>query len=272
MAGICVGLFIASHAHAVAWQVSVDNTSGGAIFKVDQTVSGDNEASDWSGFYNKTTFRLGDFDNENFEGDIHFGMFFTSKATEKWKTNEIEYQTNDMSFWGFDTGLDVGWAFPIEAVSDFASEEITIVLTPLVGYKWKFMRFTSSNLTKSNAAVDTKAYDSDCNIHCVDVGGRVGLEINDQWEVFAKPIFGIVVANSSYTDEYDIGTISGGGGLVFDFDTGVNYAITEDLILGAMFAMEIQRLKGGTNDAGFSWLDNSLDVYGGELRLAYKFD
>ena len=264
-------MLVASHAYAVAWQVSVDNTMGGAIYKEDQTLGRYNVASDWSGFYNKTTFRLGDFDNEDFEGDIHFGMFFTSRATEKWDVNEIEYQTNDMSFWGLDTGLDVGWAFPIKAISDFAPEELNIVLTPLVGYKWKFMRFSRSKFDTINTITVAETVDEDYNIHCLDVGGRLSLEIDDRWEVFAKPIFGIVVYNGANNSE--LGTINGGGGLVFDFDTGVNYEITEDLVLGAMFAMEIQRLTGGTNDAGtIMWPDNSLDVYGGELRLAYKFD
>jgi len=274
MAGICVGLFIASHAHAVAWQVSVDNTSGGAIYKENQTSGNVKIANNWGGFYNKTTFRLGNFDNESFEGDIHYGMFFTSNAKQKLDVNEIEFSTNDMSFWGIDTGLDVGWAFPITATSDFASEELTIVLTPLVGYKWKFMRFASSNLTILDTVSLALTSDDDYNIHCVDVGGRVSMEINDQWEIFAKPIFGIVVYKSMYSsllgDEY--GTFNGGSGLVFDFDTGINYAITENLIFGAMFALEIQRLYGGTNSIGLSWQDTALDVYGGEIRLAYKFD
>jgi len=251
-----------------AWNVSIDDSMGVAFYKENDTIAGSTVKSDWKAFYNKTTIALSNYDGEGIEGEVRYGMFLTPNAKETWDVNSVRYQTNDMGFWGIDTGIDIGWGFSFEGVSDFADENLDITLTPLVGYRWKFFRFSRTNFNVSNIITSAETVDEDYSIHCLDLGARIGLDLGEKWEVFAKPIFGIVLYNSAKNSA--LGTIKGDGGFIFNMDTGVNYRLSENFVLGLMFTTEIQRLQGGTKDS-IMWPDNSLDMYGGKISLTYEF-
>ena len=149
-----------------------------------------------------------------------------------------------------------------------ASLNLDITITPLAGYSYKFIRFTTQNIVLFETYSMTGIYDTDYNVHSLDLGGKINVEVNDTFDVFIKPVVGIIFYDSAYTEASGIGTITGrGGSYQFNFDAGIDYPITENIILGIMFRTEMQRLEGG----GIFWLGNSLDVYGGDISLTYKF-
>lgn len=255
---VCAGLTISLQAYA--WEASIDSFIGGASY-------GENEGtvdSDWSAFYSKTTLSAGDYDNEEIEGDVHFGMSVSATATETWDIGGVEYQTNDMSLWGMDTGGDIGWAFS----TDVGGEDTKVVITPLLGYRWKFIRFTRENFTILKTITIRETIDEDYNLHFLDLGGRVSAEFGDKFEIFAKPIFGIGLYNGA--DNSALGTVDGDGGFLFNLDTGVNYLAAENLVIALAFSCEIQRLTGG-EEGNVIWPDNSLDTYGGTIGVKYRF-
>lgn len=258
---LCV--MICSASCSYAWEMSIDNYAGGALYQESDSATGTEVRSDWKAFVYKYNIAFSKYDNQNVQGEIFYGMAVTSKATETWNINGTEYQTNDMSFWGLDTGLAIGWAFPIKI-----SEEVDIALTPLVGYRWKFERFTRSNFVILRRITITETVDEDYSIHTIDVGGRVNFKFNEHVDFFIKPIFGIVFYNGARNSV--LGTIDGTGGFLFDADAGISYSITENFIIGAAFRMELQRLDGGTK-GNMIWPDNQLDMYGGTLTVKYKF-
>jgi hypothetical protein len=242
-----------------ALEVTVDDTMAAAIYKEDErTIS-----SDWHAFYNKSTIYLADYDGKSIEGEAFFGMFVTAEATESWDINSIEFQTNDMRFWGMDTGADIGWGFSFDM-----NDETTLCIVPMAGYRWKFIRFTRQNFNILNTITIRETVDEDFNLHFLDLGGRVSAKFGEKFEIFVKPIFGIALYNSAENSES--GAIEGDGGLLFDMDAGFTYAMTENLILGFMFTCEIQRLNGGESGM-WLWPDNSLDTYGGTISLTYRF-
>lgn len=265
---IFMTFLISLHAQAEVWEVSADHYMGAAIYRESDTYEGTDIESDCKSFYEKVTLNFGNYDKEGLEGDIHYGMFFTSGATETWDVDSVQFQTNDMRFWGIDAGFDIGWAFPIEGISDFSYNKINMVLTPIVGYRWKFIRFSRDDMNIMNTVVITETVDEDFYINSIDVGGKLDIEINDSLNLFIKPILGIVVYNSSYNSA--LGSMGGGGGLFFDGTVGLDYSITDDVVLGLSFRTELQRLQGGEKD-GMIWPDNSLDIYGGSVSIKYLF-
>lgn len=148
------------------------------------------------------------------------------------------------------------------------SRKMDITLSPLVGYRWKFIRFTRSNFVIMRVITVTETIDEDYNIHSMDLGARINFKINDKFNVFTKPVFGIVLFNEARNSI--AGTIDGDNGFLFNFDAGVNYAITENLIVEGAFKMELQRLNGGTS-GDIIWPDSNLDSYGGTITIRYKF-
>lgn len=257
LAVMCVVSLVSLQAYA--WEVAFDSFIGGASYEENEGVVD----SDWSAFYNKNTVSLGDYDNEEIEGDVHFGMSVSATATETWNISGTEFQTNDMSFWGMDTGADIGWAFSTDM-----GDDAKITLTPLLGYRWKFIRFTRENFTILNTITIRETIDEDYNLHFLDLGGRVGAEFGDQVEIFAKPIFGIGLYNGA--DNSELGTIDGDGGFLFNLDTGINYLASEDLVVALAFSCEIQRLTGGES-GNIIWPDNSLVAYGATIGVKYRF-
>ena len=248
---------------AYAWEISFDNTIGGAIYEESDNSTGTEIKSSWSSFVYKGNVVGSKYDNKYVQGEIFYGMSVAPTSTETWNINGTEYQTNDMSFWGIDTGVLLGWAFPIEI-----PEKMDIALTPLVGYQYKFTRFTRSNFVVLRKITITATVDEDYNIHSLDLGARVNFKINDKFNVFVKPIFGIVLYNSANNSV--AGTIKGDGGFLFNLDAGLNYAITKNFVVEGAFRMELQRLNGATSGS-ILWPDNSLDNYGGTITVRYKF-
>lgn len=244
-----------------AWEVSLDDYTGGAAYRE----SADVVESDWSAFYNKTTLHLGDYDNKEIEGNVHFGISASDENTETWVVDGAEYQTNDMSFQGTDTGLDIGWALPVDMGKD---GKAALTLTPLLGYRWKSISFTRDNFIIQNTITEKKAIYEDYDLHFVDLGGRVSAEFADKLEFFARSVFGIGLHNGANNSEY--GTVDGDAGLLLNFDTGVSYSPTENVVVRLAFTCETQHLYGGANDTAF-WPNNSLDTYGGTVSVKHRF-
>jgi len=262
---LSAALFAANEAHA--WEFSFDNYPAYAIYEENADVSGVNVSSDWKAFYYKGVLSLSKYDNENFQGEIHCGMGVGSKSTETWDLNDSQVQTNDMSFWNMDTEALIGWAFATPTPTVDAPHGFKFVITPLIGYGWRFDRFTRQNFHAFGAVNMTDIVDEDYNIQSADLGGRISINY-EKVTFYVKPIFGIVVYNSANNNE--LGTVKGDGGFLFNFDAGIDYSLTQNIILGAAFKMELQDLNGATKD-NVVWPDNLLQTYGGTISVRGKF-
>lgn len=255
-----VSLFMAP---CYAWEISVDDTLGGAVYKEEDSSAGFDLDSDWKAFYNKTTLYLADYDNKNIEGEARFGFAATAAGEETWDINTSEYQTNDMSFWGTELGFALGWAF-----QGVVMDDVDMTFTPLLGYKWKFIRFTRSNFNILNIITIRETIDEDFNVHSIDFGFKLNGEFRKKFELYIKPIFGLAFYNSAYNSV--LGTVEGDGGYLLDIDVGMNYVFTEHFSLGAMFRTEFQWLEGGS-EGNIIWPDNTLEIFGGTIKATYKF-
>lgn len=259
-----IGIVVLSGAtSAYAYEISFDNYMGGATYGEDDTQNGSELNSSWGSFVYKGNISASKYDNKNLQGELFYGMSVSGKAKETWNINGSERQTNDMSFWGIDTGAAVGWAFPVKITGNTGT-----TATPLIGYRYKFTRFTRQNFVILRRINITDIVDEDYNVHSLDLGARVNFQLNDKCNVYVKPIFGIVVFNNAHNSE--AGTVGGSGGFLFNFDAGLGYAFTKNLTLNAGFRMELQRLCGGTT-GNLIWPDNTLQNYGGTISLIYKF-
>jgi len=267
VAGMMFMLSVVS-SRAYSWEVSVDDFMGYVNYIEDETVNGVNLKSDWGAFYNKTTIFLKDYDNENFEGEARYGMSVTSTDQEKWHINDIEYQTNDLSFWGVDTGFALGWAIPIKSRDPGIMELLDITIVPLVGYNWRYLRFTRTNFNIMNTITIAETVDEYYNLHSIDVGCRLNVNVDEKFDIYLKPVFGILVYDS--VNNSALGTVVGDGGFQANIETGISYPIMENLSLDVAFRTELQHLNGGKKGAVI-WPDNTLNVFGGNVSVKYKF-
>ncbi|MDD4957028.1 MAG: hypothetical protein PHH49_06470 [Candidatus Omnitrophica bacterium] len=265
----CIVLVFAMQATAwaVAWKVDVESYSGYVTYKESEDLSGTQLDSNWSAYLNRTGLALKEYDHESWEGEMRVGFSFTSEDSETWDVGGARYQTNDMKYWALDSGFLLGWAVPLDMGS---SSEPNMYLTPLIGYNYKFMRFTRTNFNILNTITITDTVDEDFYIHALELGGKFDFMVNEKLALFVKPIWGIVLY------DYAHNSIGGGiegkeGSYYINLDTGVEYSIDENWVVGLLFRAEWQRLKGGNRDNEVFWPDNSLDAYGGEVNVAYRF-
>ena len=245
--------------NAQAWEISLDNTMGGAVYEGSGNSGGTNAKGNWSSFYYKGNLAASKYDNKQLQGEAFYGMFVSPTSNETLKLNGVDVATDDLNFWGIDTGIDLGWALPIDI-----PEKAEITLTPLVGYRWKYIRFTRTNVVVLRVST-ADTFDENYNIHSIDVGGRVNFKVNDKINVFVKPIFGIVVYDSA--DNGGSSTVTGNGGFLFNCDVGLNYAITKNFLIGGAFRIELTHLDD--SKAGPLW--PGLDTYSGTVTATYKF-
>ncbi|MFH1846563.1 MAG: hypothetical protein ABH869_03290 [Candidatus Omnitrophota bacterium] len=263
MAVLGVTIAAATQVYGAAWEVKLDDYMGGVVYKEDGRLANTEIRSKATAFYSKTTLSFCNYDNEGLEGELFYSMFLTGQAEEAWDVDTIRYQTNDLSFWGLETGWHLGWAIPVDINKDF-----DVTITPLAGYRWKFMRFTRQNFNILNTITIAETVDEDYEVHSIDVGGKITVGLTEDLEIFVKPILGIVTYNSATNSV--LGTIKGDGGLFFDGSLGLDYAITEDIVVGLMFRTELQQLRGNEKN-GVLWPDNTLNIYGGSINIKYKF-
>ena len=257
---VCAVLF--SGASAYSLELEVENNSSIAIYEEKDSLGSVDLSSDWKAYHNKTTLYVSDYNNEKFEGEVRYGMYFTPKAQEKWDINGSRYQTNDMSLWGIDTGFLVGYAIP------FTTDAVDITITPLVGYSWKFTRFSRSNFNILNTFTIAETVDEDYNVHYVDAGMRLNFDVDGKFDIYLKPIFGVVLYNSAKNSA--LGTIKGDGGYVLDLDAGIEYPLSEDMILDVAFVGEWQKLQGAEKD-NVLWPNNTFSSYGIKIGIKHKF-
>jgi len=250
-------------APAFAVEVGVDDKIGAVIMNQDGEANGTNRSTNWSAFYNKTTVFVDHFEKEGPAGEIWFGMPVTSTSRRDYKEDGDVFAKVDTMFWGFDTGVDVGWTFAVDTKGLFG--EHMIYMTPLVGYSFRFYRFSQSDSDSG----DSSTTDYDYYLNFVDVGGRVSTNISEKTELFFKPMFGIGV-HSVYDNE-DSGSITANGDSWFaNLDLGVNYKITENFIFGISVNYDYLGLDGGQK-GDFLFLDGSMHTIGGKVALTYKF-
>ncbi|MFH1995868.1 MAG: hypothetical protein ABIJ27_02590 [Candidatus Omnitrophota bacterium] len=257
---VCATLTAPALSHAL--EITVDDFMGVAIYEEKESFLGVALKSDWKGFYNEGTLRATDYNIKGFEGELFFGVPTTAVSKEEWHISGAKYQTNDMSLWGINTGVMVGWAFPLSV-----SKDAKVAVTPLFGYRWRFLRFTRNNFNILNMVTIAETVDEDFNIHSLETGGKLSFFFKD-YELFVRPMFGFVLYNAATNSA--LGTVKGDGGYLLFLDGGINFNISENFIIGFEAKAELQRLEGGTKD-NVIWPDNSFDVYGGKIKFIYRF-
>ena len=240
-----------------AWELTTEDLMGAAYYKEEES----NIKSDWRAFYNETEFALSDYDNKRFEGEANIGFLAAVKSREKWDYFDSEYQTNDMSLWGLDLNTALGYALILNNTESAA-------IAPLVGYGYKFIRFTRSNFNILNIITITEIVDEDYQIHHLDGGFRLSCKTTERLEFVGKAVFGWVFYNAAKNSA--LGTVKGDGGYILKFDAGLNYAATKHLTLGASFYSEFQHLDGGSSGI-IIWPNNDLNVLGGKIVVKYVF-
>jgi len=263
---LCAVLIYSTGAYAL--EIRVDNYSAYDIFMQGKKVGNQDISSDAGFFYNRTTASLTDYDNERFEGELRCGMGFSSRAKEQWRVDGADSQSNKLSFWDIDTGILLGWAVPIDTTGRGYIERFDMVFSPLVGYRWKYTAFMRRDriINRAIPAVDILA--ESYNVQSVDVGCRFNIRVEDKFNLYTKPVLGIVLFNSMNNSA--AGNTEGDGGISLNCDSGIEYPIMENLMLNLTCRTELQYLRGGEKN-GRVWLDNYLYSFGGDIGLIYEF-
>lgn len=257
--GIFVAMCLAmaaSFAVAENWSVDLENKIGGAHY----TESFDNVDSKWNAFYYKGILSANYFKEGSIVGRLDFAMPVTSSSEESWNVSGIKYQTNDMMFWGMESNIELGYAFPI------VKEKLD--LAPIGAYGFSFTRFTRTNFNILNIITSTAIVDEDYWVHHLDIGGKLVYKASDKWTADLKGLYGFVVYDSAHNSEY--GTLKGGGGYIIKTELNVAYLFADNLAVSCGAFFDMQHLKGGTSGS-IVWPDNDLYTYGGKLDLRYRF-
>ena len=240
----------------VSWEINLDTELAGVSYEEEDA----DITSDWSTFYHRTSLNVANNDKENFEGEVEFGMFYTATDTENWDVGSLEYQTNDMYFWGLDAQVLGGWAINFE--------DTPFTVTPLGGYGYKFIRFSRTDFNILNIITSTEVVDEDFNIHHLDLGAKFDYELNEKTNIFAKSLFGFVIYNEA--DNSSLGDIEGDGGYIIDTEIGLNYFYKDNMSLKLSGFINLQHLDGGDKDKVI-WPDNDLNVYGANIGFKRVF-
>ncbi len=238
------------------WSIEADNKIGGATYQ-EKEVSID---SNWTTFYYEGIVAVDYFKEKGLIGRIDFGMPLTASGEETWDINTKRYQTNDMSFWGMESNVELGYAFPV--VADKWG------VAPLGRYGFSFTRFTRTNFNVLNIITSTAIVDEDYWVQHIDMGGKFFYKVNDKLNFDIKGLFGFVVYNSAHNSV--LGTINGGGGYMTMAETNINYNIYKTWSIAGGGFFGLQYLKGGTS-GNMLWPNNYLYSYGGKINLKYTF-
>lgn len=246
-----------------ALEFSFDNFMAGTSYSENDTYDNTEVRTSWTSFMYKGNLALSKYDSRDLQGEAFYGMSFAPKSKEKVYISGSLDVTDDMSFWGFDTGLALGWAFPVEL-----PEQMEISLTPLIGYRWKFTRYSRTNILAEGMPTIVDVIDMDYHVQSLDLGGRLNFKVNDKLNVFVKPIFGIVLINNEKNSES--GRVDGHGGVIFNLDAGLNYLVLNNFMVEGAFRAEVQKLNGSEFNNKI-WPDNLTQSYGGTVSAKYVF-
>lgn len=243
-------------ASASDWNIELDNKIGAMTYQENESPIDSNCIA----FYYEGIIAVDYFKEKGIIGRLDFGMPFTSVSEETWDVSGVRYQTNDLSFWGMESNIELGYSFPM--VADKWS------IAPLGAYGFSFTRFTRTNFNVLNVITSTAVVDEDYWVQHIDMGGKFFYNVNEKLNFDIKGLFGFVVYDSAHNSV--LGTIEGGGGYVVKAETNINYKIYNSLYIAGGAFFTTQYLKGGTS-GNLIWPNNYLYTYGGKINIKYTF-
>ena len=241
---------------ATNWDIQVENNFAAATY-IEKHFSAD---SNWTAFCYKPTIAADYHQERGVIARVDFSIPLTTTADEKWYYNEEKYQTNDMSFWGLDTNVELGYIIPV------IIDKMDVAVIGAYGYR--FERFSRSDPTNTNTIPGLSILDQDYNVQHLDIGAKFFYNANEQLNLDLKALYGFVVYNSVKNSA--VGTVVGDGGFLFKTEANVNYNFYANWVfsLGAFF--DVLHLEGGDSD-NFTWPDSDMYIYGGKTSLKYTF-
>jgi len=191
--------------------------------------------------------------------DVSFG--YTPTATETWYIANTKYQTNDLDFYRGDFKGRLG------KLIDLSGDE-TFSITPFLGYGFRFINFKRSNFNILNIITLRDVVTEKYYIQHGDAGFKLNKKFTDKISLFGKGAYGYIFYDKA--NNSSLGSINGEGGYIIEGDLNLGYSINDscDLSLGG-FA-EFQTLKGGQKRSAI-WPRNTLDIYGGRIKVMYRF-
>lgn len=222
--------------------------------------------SDWDSTIFKVSLGMVNEDNKSWESEVKFGYFTALSGKETWKVEGIEYQRNDMDFWGWDFSWNLGYAFNIKYYTGSSGEQENLTFTPFVGYGYRNIQFSRSNFNVLNLITITKTVDEDYDIHHLDLGLKVNRQLRNNLNLSLGFLGGYVISNEA--DNSELGEIKGDGGYLIRGFIDLDYKISNVWKISIGFVGEQQSLKGGESGL-IIWPDNKLESYSGFVKFTY---
>lgn len=238
------------------WQFNIDNKLGAATYEEEES----DIEGEWSNFYYRLDASLDNLRNLEvpFKLKAGLGYFLVPTDTETWYIKDIQFQTNDMDFWGLNPCLEAGYRFG-------TGLEQTLSLTPFVGYGYKHIKFKRTNFNILNLITSSEVVSETYSIHYLGLGCYLDYALNERWGIFSRLAYNYVINNKA--DNSVLGKIDGGGGYLTQADLGLEYRLNEQSSLALGGFVELQHLRGGETQTVI-WPDNDLNSYGG--LISYK--
>jgi len=288
---------------AGAWEVDIEWQIGQLFFEeelthvyVDEDIMWgflDTETTkmeqDWDAYVTKIVLTGGDYDFNEVEGGIEFGLFVTENHEEQnnidylWTVEDLwfggvnvvdEYQETvfeNLDIKGFDFHGEIGYGAMLQP---------DLGLAGLVGYGYRRVELDRSEegLPFWRALWDSGNNDTFYDIHYIDFTLRSCYQVSEDVRILVEKSIGPVVASKRSQD--GIESIRGEGGLMARVEAGVDWQVRDNIrVFGGAF-YDVQWLNGGKatilewEDPGIEigsetleWDDHAIDVVGGTVGV-----
>lgn len=239
------------------WYVEIREKLGVANYEEsDAPVS-----SDFSSFFSEVSCTALNDNANDIEKSISFSYGQAVEDKETWRVDDIDYQTNDMSFYRIKLFGSVGKILYSDRYKDLR-------VIPFIGYGFRYVNFKRSNFNILNIITLTDEVSEKYYLHHLDCGVKFDLPIFKRWDIAGMGSIGYVFYNQA--DNSILGKIDGKGGYVVNGNLDFLYRLNDDwqLILGGF--VEFQNLTGGEKGI-IVWPDNELNIYSGNIGARFIF-
>jgi len=223
--------------------------------------------SNWEDYIGKIEFGLDAYDKEYWEGSLRFGLFGTTRDTERWDLGGSgEYQTNHMDFRGADLNFDIGWA--ISTPSKYIS------FTPLAHAGYRRIEFDRWGFSTTGAPIPQLGEAGQhFNLSFLGIGGKLDLALADPLNLYGKGYWAPLVYAPANNNA--VGRFTVNNGVIWHGEAGCDYNLSDkfDISLGGFYDLQhldrSERIDSGVVSAELP--DNKLKTYGVKLGGMYKF-
>ena len=236
------------------WKISLAIRAGRAEYEEkEQTIK-----SKYNVIYPEAVLTVNNTTSGGMDIGADFGFGYSLTDTETWYVSGAEYQTNDLNLYRGDFKGRLGKVIGGEGFS----------ITPFVGYGFRYINFDRSNFNILNTITLRDVVTEKYYIQHGDAGVKFSKKFGEKFSLYGKGTYGHVFYDKAHNSV--LGSIDGKGGYIAEGDLNLGFALSDscDLSLGG-FA-EFQKLKGGEK-SGVIWPNNTLQIYGGQVGVLYKF-